>query len=71
MVFDIETILQVELTGDKLARFKTDWDTVIAGQKVLVNAPLVLRQLQQSASLKEEVAPYERAAPASTDRTYS
>ena len=31
-LFTVEDILHVELKGDKLAKFKNDWDATIAGQ---------------------------------------
>ena len=60
-VFDIENIFNTTLKGDKLAKFLQGWDTVLAGQAEPISEtilkPLLHRQLLQSPSLKEELAP--------------
>ena len=70
-VFDIENVFSTTLKGDNLAIFLQGWGTVLAGQaapiREIILKPLLHRQLLNSASLKEELAHYERALPDSDD----
>ena len=46
-VFDIENILSTTLTGDKLAKFLQDWDTVLAGQIAPVSELILKSRLHR------------------------
>ena len=74
-VFDIENVSSTTLKGDHVAEFLQGWDSVLAGQvepiSEIILKPLLHRQLLNSASLKEEMAHYERALPDSDDTTYA
>ena len=64
------------MRGDKIAKFKNDWDATITGQtKALdeeeVLKPLLLRQLRRSSQLKEELMHYGRADPSSGTKAYA
>ena len=55
--FGIETILAVQLVGDKLPKFLNDWNSILAGQVAPVSEALLkhlmLRQLRKRLQLKE------------------
>ena len=74
-VLDSENTIAATLKGDKLAKLKLDWDSVLAGQAASVPDPVLCptryRQLKTSPTLREEVARYDRAHPNTFEKTYS
>jgi hypothetical protein len=74
-LFTIDNILAIQLAGDKLQKFLSDWNNIAAGQgapadKTLLK-PLLLRQVRNSPRLKDDIAHYGRAVPGTCDISYA